>query len=496
MEIVVATILIIEDEENLRFSIKRALEKAGHDAHEADSIPDATALIQRHLFDVILTDINLGGETGIDLIRRLHDDGFDGAIIVVTAFGTVESAVEAMKLGADEYLQKPLRLDELVLIVDRLLSNRMQLRRLKLYDRLAGVAQPDNAIIGTSPAWLQAISLAERLAQLPLPPKTRPKGSTTAGTIPSVLLLGPTGSGKGLLARRIHDASPETTDTSPFVHVNCALLPPTLVESELFGHEKGAFTDAHTTREGFFEMADGGTIFLDEIGDMPLALQAKILTVVEEGSFRRVGGGKDRFVRARLIAATNQNLAEEVKAGRFRQDLFYRLNPFTIELPPLCERGDDAILIAEEMLQQFAVQFRRHDLALASDARDAISRHSWPGNVRELINAVQRAAMLSESQAISATDLGLEADQSHTPSLTEQRLPDPTRNGAAPLLFDFHNRAYTAENVEKELMVQALEHARGNVSRAARLIGMQRSSFRYRIERFGLEQLVQEIANR
>ncbi|MCH8271184.1 MAG: sigma-54-dependent Fis family transcriptional regulator [Planctomycetes bacterium] len=491
-----ATILIIEDEENLRFSIKRTLEKAGHDAHEADSIPDATALMQRYPFDALITDINLGGETGIDLIRRLHDDGFDGAIIVITAFGTVESAVEAMKLGADEYLQKPLRLDELVLTVDRLLSNRTQLRRLKLYDRLAGVAQPDHALIGTSPAWLEAISLAERLAQLPLPAKIRPSNSTTASAIPSVLLLGPTGCGKGLLARRIHDASPETTDTSPFVHVNCALLPPTLVESELFGHEKGAFTDAHTTREGFFEMADGGTIFLDEIGDMPLALQAKILTVVEEGTFRRVGGGKDRFVRARLIAATNQNLAQEVRAGNFRQDLFYRLNPFTIELPPLCERGDDAILIAEKMLQQFAAQFRRDDLSFASDARDAIRRHSWPGNVRELINAVQRAAMLSKSQQISAADLGLDADQPNAAPLAGQRPSQPTPNGATPLLFDFQNRSYTAENVEKELMIQAIEHARGNVSKAARLIGMQRSSFRYRIERFGLEQFVQEIASR
>jgi two-component system, NtrC family, response regulator AtoC len=496
MESRVATILIIEDEENLRFSIERTLTKADHTVHQADSMQQALALIARHSFDLLLTDINLGGQTGIDLIRQLRGESFDGAIIVMTAFGTVESAVDAMKLGAEEYLQKPLRLDELVLIVDRVLTNRSELRRLKLYDRLANVQRPDQAIIGESPAWLEALALCDRFATLPIPSENRTERPLAGGAIPTVLLLGPTGTGKGLLARRIHDASPESEKNAPFVHVNCAVLPPTLVESELFGHEKGAFTDARATREGFFEMADGGTIFLDEIGEMPLALQAKILTVVEEGTFRRVGGSKDRFVRARLIAATNQDLATRVDEGEFRRDLFYRLNPFTVHLPPLCERGDDAVKLAKSLLERFASQYRRDSLSLSDAACSAIASHSWPGNVRELINGIQRAAMLTESAVITPHDLGLASGdpQQAQPGSGEAVSLNGTAQQA--LTFDFEQGIHNAEEVEKTLMVQALEHAHGNVSKAARLIGMQRSSFRYRIERFGLEDLVLEIANR
>lgn len=495
MEDRLATILIIEDEENLRFSIERALSKAGHDVQHADSVQQALALVAQHDFDLLLTDINLGGRTGIDLIRQLRTDGFDGSIIVMTAFGTVESAVDAMKLGAQEYLQKPLRLDELVLTVDRLITNRTQLRRLKLYDRLAAVQESDQTIIGESPAWLEAVSLADRLAQLPIPSESKRERPIAGGAIPTVLLLGPTGTGKGLLARRIHDASPDSQSSTPYVHVNCAVLPPTLVESELFGHEKGAFTDARASREGFFEMAEGGTIFLDEIGEMPLALQAKILTVVEEGTFRRVGGSKNRFVRARLIAATNQDLAERVEQGEFRRDLYYRLNPFTITLPALCDRGKDSVLLAEELLLRFATQYRRDQLWLSESARSAIASHDWPGNVRELINAVQRAAMLSDSCEISPLDLGLES-QSSKPEQTLANTTTQNGVGSHTLTFDFDGGIHIAEEVEKLLMTQALERVSGNVSKAARLIGMQRSSFRYRIERFGLEDLILEIANR
>ena len=344
--------------------------------------------------------------------------------------------------------------------------------------------------------WSKTRPTALAVAQLPIPIESKTAQASVGGAIPTVLLLGPTGTGKGLLARRIHDASAQSKTNPPFVHVNCAVLPPTLVESELFGHEKGAFTDAHAAREGFFEMAEGGTIFLDEIGDMPLTLQAKILTVVEEGTFRRVGGSKDRFVRARLIAATNQDLAARVEQGEFRRDLFYRLNPFTINLPPLCERGGDALLLARSLLKRFAIQYRREELSLSDAACAAIAAHTWPGNVRELINGIQRAAMLSNSNVISPRDLGLDPN-GNKPARIDSDASSTLNGSATPeLRFDFERGVHNAEEVEKALMVQALERAHGNVSKAARLIGMQRSSFRYRIERFGFEDLIVEIANR
>jgi DNA-binding NtrC family response regulator len=478
-----ARILIIEDEENLRFSIGQALTKGGHEIHEAGAVGPARALLDQHAFDLVLTDINLSGGSGIDVIRRLKEEEFDGAVVVMTAFGTVESAVEAMKLGAEDYLQKPVRLDEVVLLVQRILENREAMRRLKLYDRLA--ESDENTVLGKSDAWRRTLALADRLAQMPIP-------DTGGASMPTILILGETGTGKGVLARHIHDAAPDTTDASPFVHVNCSALPPSLVESELFGHEKGAFTDAKSAREGLFEMAEGGTIFLDEIGDMPIELQAKILTLVEEGVFRRVGGTKDRRVRARLIAATNQDLDAQVQEGVFRRDLLYRLNAFTISIPPLRERDEDALLLAEQMIQRFAKQFRRPAPSLSDEAKDAILAHDWQGNVRELINAAQRGAMLGEGPLLFPEDLGLRR------AVRERAVP-VEQNGhqdVAELAFDFESGVHKAEDVERELMIQALERTGGNVSKAAKLIGMQRSSFRYRVERFGLEERVKELSGR
>ncbi len=485
------------------------------------SVHDAWAQIHQTDFDAVLTDVNLGGEDGIELVRKLREDGFEGGVVVMTAFGTIESAVSAMKLGADDYLQKPLSLEELVLLIDRLMDNRKMRRRLSLYQRMESTRAAAQGIVGQSPVWKETLSLAERLATAPVIARDKREGNASGGALPTILILGETGAGKGLLARHMHQhanrrgAKPD--EGAPFVHVNCSALPPSLVESELFGHEKGAFTDAKNSRPGLFEMAEGGTIFLDEIGDMPLDLQAKILTIVEEGLFRRVGGSRDKTVNARIIAATNQPLEERVEAGKFRRDLLYRLNALTIQIPPLRDRAEDAVLLAQSMLERFAKEYGRPVPRLSEDARAAIRRHTWPGNVRELINMAQRVAMLCDTPEVGAGALGLPA-AAMTARKAVPLAPTPavahangtalgaghgpsngSGNGAthgSGLSFDFDSGAHTAEQVERELIVQALHRTRGNVSKAAKLIGMQRSSFRYRIDRFGLQNMVQEIASR
>jgi DNA-binding NtrC family response regulator len=488
-----ATVLIIEDEDTLRYTFGRALERAGLEVVGVSSVADARAERDGREFDAIVTDVNLkGSDDGIEFAGELRSEGFDGPIIVVTGYGSVESAVSAMKSGADDYLQKPVVLEELVLLVQRMLETRALRARVKLYERLERVRGQSAEILGQSPAWTRTLELAERVASLPL---ARTDSLSKGGALPTVLLLGETGTGKGLLARYIHDCAEKHREarkgSPPFVHVNCTALPPSLVESELFGHEKGAFTDAKGAREGLFEMADGGTIFLDEIGDMPLELQAKILTVVEEGVFRRVGGSRERRVSARLIAATNVDLAKRVEAGTFRRDLFYRLNAFTVQIPPLRERGEDVVLIAGEMLHRFGREFGRGELALTDRAKQSIRAHDWPGNVRELINVVQRAAVLSQGGHVEPEDLGLGGAaalprQEHALATSARR----------KLRFDFESGEHTAEGVERELIVQALQHTGGNVSKAARLIRMQRSSLRYRIDRLQLESYVQELAGR
>jgi two-component system, NtrC family, response regulator AtoC len=333
------------------------------------------------------------------------------------------------------------------------------------------------------------------------------------------LLTGETGVGKGVLARFIHThacasmKTPAGSAEPTFVHVNCSALPATLVEGELFGHEKGAFTDARDARPGLFEMADGGTIFLDEVSETPLEFQAKLLTVLEHGVFRRVGGSKERRVRVRVIAASNQNLEERVKGGLFRRDLLYRLNAFTIKIPSLRERSGDALRIADVMLDRLGRRYARTDRAFSEAAREAISEHPWPGNVRELVNSVRRGVMLSDGGRIEPEDLGLEpaapslehttpaiTPHAHVPMHAPMHMPmhEAGLNGThgSSLRFDFEHGVHKAADVEKELIMQALRFTRGNVSRAAKLIGMQRSSLRYRIDRYQLEQYVVEVANK
>ncbi|MCL4199612.1 MAG: sigma-54 dependent transcriptional regulator [Phycisphaerales bacterium] len=482
-----AKILVIEDEENLRYSMKRTLAREGHAVEGAERIGPAWDLVVQHDPDVVITDLNLaGGDQGLDLVRRLRSEGIGAAVIVITAYGTVETAVEAVKHGADEFLQKPLSMEELKVVVGRAIENRKVRSRLSLYERIEKTSRGRETMLGRSVAWRRTVELAQRLAELPVKSGAEPT---------TILLLGETGVGKGMLARFIHDSSKERDE--PFVHVNCSALPANLIEGELFGHEKGAFTDAREARQGLFELADGGTIFLDEIADMPIELQSKLLIVVEQGTLRRLGGAKERRVNVRIIAATNHDLLESVEKEIFRRDLYYRLNGLTISIPPLREREGDAALIAESLLAAAGRKFHRAGLRFSAAAKEAIAAHAWPGNVRELANVIQRAALLAESECIDAADLALAAPASTPSRATPQSTRDSRRapaSGADDLTFDFAHGSFTAEAVEERLIREALRHERGNVSRAAKLLGMNRSSLRYRIERYKLDQFIQDLA--
>jgi len=502
METPTASILVVEDEKSLRSSIRQSLELDGYRVREAGTVKDGWDLTRENVFDGVITDLNLIGDSGMELIRRLRDDGFDGVIIVITAYGTVDSAVEAVKLGADEYLQKPVSLQEIGLLLKKSLANRRMRSRLDLLERMERVRAADPELIGASRPWLDTLMLARRLASLPVPPAGSP--TSPPGELPTILLLGETGSGKGALAPFIHRSSlPSGGSTSgepaPFVHVNCAALPVTLIEGELFGHERGSFTDAKTARPGLFEMAEGGTIFLDEIGDMPLEMQSKLLVVVEKGVFRRIGGNTERAARTRIVAATNQDLEQRARQGSFRRDLLYRLNALTIHIPPLRERGDDAVLIADAVLDRLARSQSGRSLRLSDGARTALRAHSWPGNVRELINVVKRAAIMCQNGTIRADDLVIEAGAwsqaptgphpSHAPGMP----PAPgasTGSGAAVNGSDVHFGATlpSFEHLERTLILEALKRADGNVSLAAKLIGLQRGALRYRLDRLGLNQ--------
>lgn len=467
------SILIVEDEENLRLAIAKRLRRSARRVDEAAGVGEARERLAGAAYDVVVTDVNLPDGNGVDLVEEIarSENGADS--VVITAYGTVESAVDAMRRGASDYLQKPVSLDELSLIVGRLLDARAVKAKLAVFERSAADVAESMAIVGEDGAWLEAVDTARKFAEAH-------SDTETDGPLASVLITGETGAGKGVIARLVHDhaSACRDGDGGPFVHVNCAAIPANLVESELFGHEKGAFTDARSDRRGFFELADGGTLFLDEIGEMSPELQAKLLLVMENGTYRRVGGSVERRVATRVVAATNQDLGVRVGDGGFRQDLYYRLGAFVIALPPLRERGDDAVLLAQSTLERLARRRGRSELRLSDEAIEAIQNHAWPGNARELVNAVQRAVILCRGDEIGPMDLALRSGAAAS-------LPTHGATGDG-LAIDFERGPHTIEAVERALLEQALNRCGGNITQAARLVGMPRGSFRYRMEKAGL----------
>ena len=450
-------VLLVEDETLFATAVRKRLERAGMRCELAATLAEARTRIAPGLPDLVLLDLHLPDGSGMQLLEHLPREA-DAAppIIVLTAYAEVEDAVKAMKQGAADYLKKPIDLDELLIAIDRVLGAAALRTRLAYSHSRDSHAAEGEPLLGESAALREVRSQILQLARL---------GSLSQEQPPNVLILGETGSGKDVAARLLHLSGARRE--LPFVHVDCASLPRELMEAELFGHEKGAFTSAAGSRVGLIEAAEGGTVFLDEIGELPLELQAKLLSVIERRLVRRIGSTREHAVRAQFVAATNRRLAEMAAQGAFRADLYYRLNVLTLTLPPLRDRGEDIVLLAERIAAQTA---RRYGLApphLLPDARAALLAYAWPGNVRELKHLVERAAMLSRGE-ISAAALGLQSTA---------RPPAPSGD---PL------QGLTLDAAERLLVVRALEATHGNVSEAARQLGVSRMTLRYRMEKHGL----------
>ena len=454
-------LLVVDDEKNMRLSLQTVLEGESYEVRLADSAEAGLKLIQQETFFMVITDARLGGMSGYEFLKMVAEKQPDLPVIMITAYATPKLAVQAIKSGAIDYLAKPFEPDELLHAVGRCAERHRLLTENAALRARAGNGIRIENIVGDSPKMRELRQLIQ----------------TVAPTDATVLILGESGTGKELIAGAIHFHSRRAS--AHYIRLNCAAIPETLLESELFGYERGAFTGAHRTKRGYVEEADGGTIFLDEIGDMSRPLQAKLLRFLEDGSFTRVGGTQELRVQVRLIAATNRNIVDAIKKGEFREDLFHRLNVMQFRPPPLRERGTDIALLARNFLRVFALKMGRTEKDvkdISPLAMHALQAHSWPGNVRELRNVIERAVILEPSEFIQPASL---------PDFeVESRLRDgpveksgSSRRGSLPeALLSF----------EKEMILDALEASDGSLSKAAAALDLSRHSLRYRMGRLGL----------
>ena len=452
-------ILVVDDEQNARTALRTLLGEEGYDIAEAADGEEALAKIAELDPAVVLTDMRMPRMDGITLIKRAREAGSEAAFVMMTAFASVQAAVDAMKAGAENYLTKPLDLQSVLIFLEKALEKRrLQRETVSLRDRVREQYRLDG-LVGDAPE-LRAVYEVVRQA---------------APTKATVLILGESGTGKEIIAHALHEESQRRD--KPFVKVSCAALSETLLESELFGHERGSFTGALGRKEGRFELADGGTLFLDEIGEISPATQIKLLRVLQTREFERVGGTQTLKVDVRLVAATNRDLAAEVKAGKFREDLYYRLNVVAVTLPPLRRRKGDLPALASHFIEKYARLYGKDVRGLAPGTLNALLAHDWPGNVRELENAIERAVVLAQSQEITADDL--------PPSLRGAR---PDRREAGSLI-----PGATLYEIEREAILRTLELVGGSTSRAAEMLGISARKIQYRMKEYAqMEQQAQQ----
>lgn len=453
-----ARVLIVDDDDSFRWAVAEALRGEGYEVLEASTAEEGMRRWRQEGPEVVILDLRLPDLDGLAVLERMRDE--PSQVIVATAYAEVEQAVRAMKLGAYDYLSKPLRLPELLVTVANALRTGQLERRLEVMQEGERRRFEQSFFLGNSPAMRRVYELVDKVAKSPRTP---------------VLLLGESGTGKELIAKLIHHRTPGLS--GPFLEVNCASLSENLLESELFGHERGAFTDAKTTKRGLLELAHGGTLFLDEIGEMSPGVQARLLKVLEGWTFRRLGGLKDIRVSLRLIAATNRDLQEAVREGRFRADLYWRLNVFTIALPPLRERPEDIVPLAEFFLRSFAQALGKPVRGLSEEAKAALLSYAFPGNVRELKNMIERAVILESDELVRPESLGIPAT-GPAPAQPPQ-LPPPPPEMPRP-------RLPTLAELEREYIQRVLAYTGGNKSQASRLLGISYPTLLRKMRRWGM----------
>ncbi len=454
-----ASVLIVDDERSMREFLEILLAKQRHEVSSEAGLPGALARVAETEFDLVITDLRLGRESGIDVLKAIKAAWPATEVVMVTAFATTENAVQAMKLGAYDYVLKPFKVDELKLVVEKALEHRALVAENRVLRHRVGAKLRGEAIIGRSPVIEEVRQLIAKVA----PART------------TVLVLGESGTGKEVVARAIHEHGGRREQ--PFVAINCGAIPEGLIESELFGHEKGSFTGATEQKPGLFEVAGTGTLFLDEVGDLPPPVQVRLLRALQERKIRRVGGSADIAVGARIVAATNRDLGEEVRAGRFREDLYYRLNVIQIRIPPLRERREDVPLFLGHYLERFSAELGKPLVRLSPEAERLLSAYAYPGNVRELANVVERAVTLCEGEVVEPRVLppGVRDAQPAVAAEAATALPD------AGLDLQAHLDA-----IERRILEQALERSGGVKTEAARLLSLTFRSLRYRLAKFGI----------
>ncbi|HEY5523542.1 MAG TPA: sigma-54 dependent transcriptional regulator [Desulfuromonadaceae bacterium] len=450
------SILIVDDEKGQRDILSLILKKENYDVVDVPGVLEALAQLEKREFDLIMTDLKMQGQSGLDLLEKVLADDPQQCIIIMTAHGSVDSAVEAMRKGAFDYLEKPLERDDLVMTLLRAFERIGLVRENRvLQKRIESIATIPN-MQGEHPKMKEVFRIVAKIA---------PSNST-------VLIVGESGTGKELIARAIHGGSPRRD--KPFLAINCAAIPETLIESELFGHEKGSFTGANAREIGIFEAAEGGTVFLDEIGEMNVAMQAKLLRAIQEKEIRRVGGKVNIALDVRLVSATNKELEQEIKKGAFREDLFYRLNVIRVNLPPLRERGSDVKTLAEFFLGKYSKAAGIRMDGISKQALKLLMNYSWPGNVRQLESVVERSILMAESNYIEPDDLP-----------TEITACDSLTGG---INFDLPAEGIDFEELEKRLIIKAMERAEWVIGKAAPLLGMSYKTLQYRLDKFEIER--------